>query len=217
MDMPRKKNDPEPDIEASTARTPAAERIYQFRITLTHTDRPIWRRIQVMNCTLDSLHDYIQTAMGWTNSHMHHFQIKKQLFGDPMLMQENFEGMQYADSTVVRLTDILPKSGRRFRFQYEYDFGDGWEHEILFEGTLAAEQGRRYPRCVEGERACPPEDVGGTGGYQEYLNAIANPKHERHKEFLEWSGPFDPEKFDAQAASKAMQKGLPDWRNEQPI
>ena len=68
-------------------------------------------------------------------------------------------------------------------------------------------------RCaLEGERACPPEDVGGTYGYQDYVKAMANPRHKRHKEFLEWNGPFDPEKFDALAATKEMRKGVRDWR-----
>jgi hypothetical protein len=118
------------------------------------------------------------------------------------------------NSLRTKLSKIIPGDGERLQFEYEYDFGDGWEHEILFEGFLPAEKGARYPLCLEGELACPPDDVGGTGGYQEFLKAMANPKHRRHKEFLEWSGPFDPEKFDAQAATKAMRKGVPDWRNE---
>ena len=193
---------------------PVSEQVYQFKITLLGIGPSIWRRIQTEDCTLDRLHEHIQTAMGWTNSHLHQFVINKQLYGDPMLMEDNFEELEYEDSTSVTLTDILPKSGKRFRFRYEYDFGDGWEHEVLFECVLPAEKGVRYPRCVEGERSCPPEDVGGTGGYQEFVTAIANPKHKRHKEFMEWSGPYDPEKFEAQAATKEMQKGLPDWRNE---
>src|SRR5215470_9455528 len=78
---------------------PAAERVYQFRITLLDTRPPIWRRIQVRDCTLDKLHEHIQTAMGWTNSHLHHFTVGEQLYGDPLLMQENFEEMEYKDST----------------------------------------------------------------------------------------------------------------------
>ncbi len=202
----------------SKASVPAAsEQVCQFKITLLGIDPSIWRRIQAKDCTLDRLHEHIQTAMGWTNSHLHRFVINKQLFGDPMLMEDNFEEMEYEDSTAVTLADILPESGKWFRFRYEYDFGDGWEHEVLFEDVLPAEKSVRYPLCVEGERSFPPEDVGGTGGYQEFLKAIANPKNKRHKEFLEWGGPFDPEKFDTQAATKEMQEGLPDWRNELPI
>ncbi len=193
---------------------PVAERLYQFKITLLDTRPPIWRRIQVKDCTLDKLHEHIQTAMGWTNSHLHHFRIGEQLYGDPLLMQENFEEMEYEDSTATKISDILPKTGRRFRFEYEYDFGDGWRHEVLFEGCLRAERGGRYPVCVDGARACPPEDVGGTGGYQEYLEAMADPDQERHDEFMGWRGPFDPETFDPVKATKRMKRGLPDWRSE---
>src|SRR5262249_39185526 len=151
---------------------PAAERVYQFRITLFDTRPPIWRRIHVKDCTLDKLHEHIQTAMGWTNSHLHHFKIGEQLYGDPMLLDENFAEMNYEDSLSTRISAILPKSGRRFRFEYEYDFGDGWRHEVLFEGCIQAERGKRYPACVEGARACPPEDVGGTGGCEEELGGV---------------------------------------------
>jgi hypothetical protein len=124
---------------------PAAQRVYQFRITLLDTDPAIWRRIQVKDGTLDRLHEHIQTAMGWTNSHLHHFRVGRQLYGDPDLVQENFEDMEYEDSTSTTISDILPRSGRRFRFGYEYDFGDGWRYEVLFEGCLRAERGQRYP------------------------------------------------------------------------
>jgi len=89
------------------------------------------------------------------------------------------------------------------------EFGDGWQHEVRFEDCLQAEKGIRYPLCVEGARACPPEDVGGVFGFAEHLEAIANPKHGRYKESLEWSGPFDPEAFDAAAVTKKMQRRFP--------
>jgi hypothetical protein len=191
---------------------PATERLYQFRITLLESQPPIWRRIQVKNCTLDKLHEHIQTAMGWTNSHLHQFEIDDERYGDPELLDDGFEDFHCIDSTVTKISEIVPKDGKRFRFLYEYDFGDGWEHEVLFEGCLRAEKGRRYPLCVEGERACPPEDVGGVWGYSEYLEALADPEHEEHDEYLEWGGPFDAENFDAEKATKAMRRGLPDWR-----
>jgi len=200
------------DRSQSIGAIPVAERLYQFEITLEDIAPPIWRRIRVKDCTLDKLHEHIQTAMGWTNSHLHHFRIDRKLYGDPLLMRENFEEMGYEDSTGTRLSGILPKSGKRFRFEYEYDFGDGWRHEVVFGGCLRAEQGKRYPVCVEGARACPPEDVGGTPGYEEYLEAMADPDHERHDEFMGWRGPFDSEAFDPTKATKRMKRGLPDWR-----
>jgi hypothetical protein len=171
-----------------TGANPTLDPLYQFKITLLDTHPPIWRRIQVKDCTLDKLHEHIQTAMGWTNNHLHHFKIGQQLCGDPLLMQENSEEMEYKDSTTTRITDILPKSGKRTRFEYEYDFGDSWHHEVLFEGMLPPERGKRYPVCLEGARACPPEDVGGVWGYQDFLAAITDPDYAEREELLAWAG-----------------------------
>ena len=193
---------------------PATDRLYQFKITLLESQPPIWRRIQIRNCTLDKLHERIQTAMGWRNCHLHQFKINGERHGDPELIdgghEEHFECV---DSTQIQISDLVPKGGERFLFGYEYDFGDSWHHEILFEGCLQSKRGVPYPICVEGERACPPEDVGGIGGYYRFLKAIADPKHKQHEEMLEWiDGRFDPEKFDAEKATKKMRRGLPDWR-----
>ncbi|MFT5325672.1 MAG: hypothetical protein ACI8P0_003544 [Planctomycetaceae bacterium] len=191
---------------------PASERLYQFKITLLESQPPIWRRIQVRNCTLDRFHERIQTAMGWTNSHLHQFEIDGERYGDPELIDDGFEDFECVDSTIRKISEIVPKDGKRFQFTYEYDFGDCWKHDVLFEGCLKAEKGGRYPLCVEGERACPPEDVGGIGGYEEFLEALADPKHEQHDDFVEWAGEFDPEMFDVEKTTKAMRRGLPDWR-----
>src|SRR5690606_23827014 len=138
----------------------------------------------------------------WINSHLHEFEIHGDRYGDPELLDDGFEDFECIDSRVTKLSDILPQDGKPFRFKYEYDFGDGWDHEVLFEGCLRADKGTRYPLCVEGERSCPPEDVGGIWGYYEYLEAIADPEHEDHDRFLEWAGPFNPEEFSAEKASK---------------
>ncbi len=180
---------------------PASERLYQFKITLLESKPLIWRRIQVKNGTLDKLHEHIQTAIGWTNSHLHQFRINGERYGDPDLLECGEPDFGYIDSTVTRISEVVPKDGKRFSFLYEYDFGDDWQHEVIFEGCLPAEKGERYPVCVEGERACPPEDVGGVWGYVEYLEALADPKHERHKEFMQWRGPFDPDEFDPRKAT----------------
>jgi hypothetical protein len=191
---------------------PNLDVLYQFKITLLDSNPPVWRRIQVQDCTLDRLHEHIQTAMGWTNSHLHQFDIKGQRYGDPELLGDGFEDFECVDSTVTMVGDILPQAGKRFAFKYEYDFGDGWEHEVLYEGRPPLEKRKKYPLCLEGERACPPEDVGGVWGYAEYLEALADPQHECHDEYMEWSGPFDPDYFDPKKATREMKKGLPDWR-----
>lgn len=195
-------------------RIPASERLFQFKITLKEIKPPIWRRIQVKDCTLDKLHERIQTAMGWTNSHLHQFKIGGVVYGDPELLCEGWQDETLpVNSLQTKISKIVPRNGKPFHFEYEYDFGDGWEHEVVFEGCLRAETGTRYPLCLEGDRACPPEDVGGVGGYEEYLEALADPKHKRHEEFMEWRAAFDPEAFDAQATTKRMRRGLPNWRN----
>ncbi len=197
----------------SKGKSEATDALYQLKITLLGVTPSIWRRIQVRDCTLDKLHEHIQTAMGWTNSHLHQFEIKGQRYGDPELLEDGFEDFECVDSTTTMLSEILPTTSKRFAFKYEYDFGDGWEHEVMFEGGPPLDPKAKYPLCVEGELACPPEDCGGVWGYGDFLEAIRNPKHEEHESMLEWvGGSFDPEKFDPAHATKEMKQGLPDWR-----
>jgi hypothetical protein len=181
---------------------PAQDVVYPIKITLLDTHPPVWRRIRVKDCTLDELHAHVQTAMGWTNSHLHHFIIGDRYYGDPELMVGDLE---YEDSTQTKLSDVVPERSRKFRFLYEYDFGDSWRHEILVERREPPEEGAKYPTCVDGARACPPEDCGGPWGYEDFVAAMADPRHERHAELQEWLGePFDPEAFDPAAATRRM-------------
>ncbi len=199
--------------EKASPEPPPAE-VYQLKITLLGIEPLIWRRIQVPDETLDALHEQIQTAMGWTNSHLHHFRIGKKLVADPMLLEENFDAMGYGDSTTTRLSDILSRKRGRFSFEYEYDFGDSWLHEVLFEERSPPQAGQTYPVCLDGARACPPEDVGGCWGYQDFLAAIADPQHESHAEMIEWAGrKFDPDAFSPVAATRRMKRGLPGGRS----
>jgi Plasmid pRiA4b ORF-3-like protein len=148
-----------PDGLPKAKKAKATDTVYQLKITLLGAKPPIWRRIQVKDCTLGKLHEHIQTAMGWSNSHLHQFHVGEQLYGDPELMQENFEEMEYLDSTTTKISDILPKKAKRFSFVYEYDFGDSWEHEVLFESVVPLDSKVKYPLCLEGARACPPNDA----------------------------------------------------------
>jgi hypothetical protein len=181
-----------------------AATLFQLKITLLDIEPPIWRRIQTRDCTLDELHDVLQVVMGWENSHLHRFEINGQVFGDPDLFEEDFLEFDMRDSRKTRLSQIVPKDGKRCRFIYEYDFGDGWRHEVLFEGNPDVQPGIVYPACLEGERRCPPEDVGGTGGYQEYLEALADPSHENHQDYLRWRGKFEPESFDLNQVQRQL-------------
>ncbi|QDU26351.1 Plasmid pRiA4b ORF-3-like protein [Anatilimnocola aggregata] len=192
---------------------PAGKTVYQFKITLRGIKPAIWRRIQVENCTLERLHEHIQMAMGWTNSHLHQFEIAGRYCGDPDLLEDLFEELDFLDSTQTLISQILPPTKKKFAFKYEYDFGDGWEHEILYEGSVLAEAANKYPVCLAGERACPPEDVGGIWGYQNFLAARADPKHEEHEEMMDWYGQeYSPEIFDAATATQRMNQSYPEWR-----
>lgn len=197
---------------AHTAKAAHNEKIYQLKITLCDLDPPVWRRIQVKNCTLDRLHQHIQSAMGWSNSHLHQFEIDGELYGDPEILNSGFDEFEGIDSTATKIDEMIPENGKRFVFFYEYDFGDSWRHEILFEGFHPAEANRRYPLCLEGERNCPPEDVGGVWGYSDFLEAITNPNHEEYDDYKEWIGDFDPEEFNATKTSKEMTRGVFGWR-----
>jgi hypothetical protein len=179
--------------------------IYQFQVTLKGSDPPIWRRIQVPDCTLGELHDVLQVVMGWEDSHLHQFIVRGEYYG-PLDPEDLDWGLERKDEEEIRLSEIA-EMGRKVRFTYEYDFGDSWEHEIVLEKILEPEPKVKYPRCVEGERACPPEDVGGVWGYADFLEAIGDPKHEGYAEMKEWiGGKFDPDKFDLNAVNRELRR-----------
>lgn len=189
-----------------------SRRLFQFKITLRDVTPAIWRRIQVFDDTLDKLHEHIQAAMGWTNSHLHQFIFADRRCGDPELLHDDIEPFNGCDSTKTLLSELLPADRAPISFEYDYDFGDSWAHDVEFEGSPTPQPAEAYPQCLEGARACPPEDVGGPRGYAEYLEALGDPSHERHREFLNWKGPFNPDAFDPRQATHLMQEGLPDWR-----
>jgi len=193
--------------------TSSSRRLFQFKITLKGTEPPVWRRIQALDDTLDRLHEHLQMAMGWTNSHLHEFLIQGRRCGDPELLHEEAGSFTGLDSRQTLMSAVLPEDSAHRSFEYRYDFGDGWVHDVLFEGSPPQQPGMDYPQCLEGERACPPEDVGGIRGYAEYLEAMADPSHPRHQEMLNWRGPFNPNAFNPRLATHVMQEGMPGWRN----
>jgi hypothetical protein len=180
-----------------------AEVVYQFKITLLGVQPPVWRTVQVRGCSLAQLHACIQAAMGWGNCHSHLFDVDGSRYGAPTPLDASL-GFEIRDESQTPLSQIIPESGRFYRFYYDYDMGDGWRHEVCFEGYPPLEKDRSYPACLAGERACPPEDIGGPWGYREYLEALAQPTHPRHAEQLAKRGPFDAEAFDANRAAEAM-------------
>lgn len=190
------------------AKLKPTEAVYQLKITLLDTTPPIWRRIQIEDCTLDTLHHYIQAVMEWTNSHMHHFWIGKKRYGRPSLNVGSLPEDYVIDSTQIRLSDVLPANGKKTSFGYEYDFGDCWEHGIQFERIVKPDPHVKYPVCLEGERAGPPDNCGGVPGYEYLLEVLADPSHDEYEDMLEWAGHIDPEKFDPKRATVRMTKGL---------
>ena len=173
--------------------------ILQFRIDLKNIEPSIWRRIQVQDCSLEEFHEHLQAAMGWENYHLHQFTIKNVEYG-PVSPDGMPFGPEFEDETEVLLSDCFPPNGKRIRFGYTYDFGDDWHHEVLFEGTPTSAAGQKYPVCVEGERACPPEDVGGPWGFANYLEALADPSNDQHHEMLDWGGPFRADDFSTEVS-----------------
>lgn len=166
-----------------------------LRISLEDSDPEIWRRFQVAaTSTLADFHETIQVVMGWTNSHMHDFTIAQKTYGRVVPDILEMDGQEDIDESQVLVGDVLKR--KRQKFVYTYDFGDDWRHNLVVEeiGEQAPEQ--NYPVCLDGERACPPDDCGGVWGYYEMLKAIRDPNHEEHETYLEWlGGSFDPNRF----------------------
>jgi Plasmid pRiA4b ORF-3-like protein len=161
------------------------QQIYQLKVTLLDTKPPVWRRLLVpADSTLARLHHVLQIAMGWQDYHLHEFEIEDRRFGpsDPDDAGMGFESPE--DERKSRLSSVLGKPGAEAL--YTYDFGDGWEHDIVVEKVLPPETGMRYPACVDGKLHCPPEDCGGILGFHDFLDAISNRLHPRHKEMRDW-------------------------------
>lgn len=175
--------------------------LLQLKIELAWIEPPVWRRVVVpATITLGKLHQVIQAAMGWTNSHLHEFEIAECRFGLP--------DPDWPDDTVSekRVTLAGALSGKK-TFRYVYDFGDDWEHRIKVEKVLPPDDSLRYPICLDGANACPPEDVGGAPGYEDLRQALADPDHPERDDMLIWlGGEFDPAAFDLAKANQRLQR-----------
>jgi hypothetical protein len=173
--------------------------IVRVSITLLDVDPAIWRRIEVpTSMTLEGLHDVIQIVMGWADYHLHHFQSGSVMYGAPTP-----DDREMHDGRKIKLSTALVDGERVF--DYVYDYGDNWCCVVVLEAIAPMIPSVTYPRLVEGARRGPPEDVGGPWGYGEFLEAIADKKHERHKELLEWcGGDFDPQQFDIDEINRRL-------------
>ncbi|MGH2726980.1 MAG: plasmid pRiA4b ORF-3 family protein [Actinomycetota bacterium] len=174
---------------------------FDVKVTLSEIEPPIWRRLRVSETlTLDRLHIVLQIAMGWTDSHLHQFLIDDRRYALPS-PEDGID--RPGDERKVRLSDVVKVDSC---FTYEYDFGDGWQHEVevesVYDGTPAVPA-----ECLDGRRACPPEDCGGPWGYVELLEILADPSHEEHGERREWVGDdFDPEAFDLPGVNDELRR-----------
>ena len=188
------------------------EQLYFLKIKLLEIEPEIWRRFTVpSDISLDRLHDVIQIVMGWTDSHLHEFTIGKKRYTEfPESKSDGLESGGY------RLGDLVKQKGRSFL--YCYDFGDNWEHEIIFEEKDFLNPETESPiECIDGERACPLEDVGGAPGHMEFCKALKDPGHEAHEDVMEWSGgDYDSDEFDIDEINWELVKYLR-WSRERRL
>lgn len=173
--------------------------VYQFKISLKGIGPPIWREIQIPeNYTFWDFHVAIQDAMGWEDYHLHEFELLKPSTGSKVniaIPDDDF-GRRILAGWTQKIADYFSFENRTAN--YLYDFGDCWKHQIELQKIIPKKRGIVYPVCINGKRACPPEDSGGIGRYEELLEIIKDSAHEEYKEMMEWLGDeFDPEYFEA--------------------
>ena len=182
---------------------PVAE-VLRLKVTLLGSKPPVWREVEVASSmTLATLHDVLQLLMGWEDYHLWSFELGDRRFEFP-----DPGGMSFAESAPehparTTLGTLLTRKGQKL--DYNYDFGDDWWVEISVVGTGSPAPKVRYPRCVAGKRAGPPEDCGGLGGFAQLRAAHKHPTTEDARDFLEWAGKdWDPDAFDLKAVNKAL-------------
>jgi hypothetical protein len=171
--------------------------LLQLRITLEGVRPPVWRRLLLpSDCTFWELHVAIQDSMGWLDRHLHEFLLPAA--GGEVVrigIPDDESPGEVLPGWLVAVGERLIESGQHL--SYLYDFGDDWSHDVVLEDIVPRPEGESFPRCVDGQRACPPEDCGGPPGYAELLAVLADPDHEERETYLDWlGGDFDSEAFD---------------------
>lgn len=190
---------------------PQTPQLHRVRVDLDDSRPPIWRRLELSSdLTLAELHVVLQTAMGWTDSHLHHFLAGPERYSgvQPFLTDyDEEEGDEGTNERDVRLDQVLVEVGDSLF--YEYDFGDGWEHTIRLEALEEYDASAPRARLLDGRRACPPEDCGGIGGYEDLLATMAEPAPDPHqRQRLEWLGDYAPDAFSAEETDELLQLTL---------
>jgi hypothetical protein len=191
----------------------AATEIARLKVSLDDVEPAVVRVIEVpLRIRLDRLHAVLQAAVGWTNSHLWEFRARDVGWGIP----DPDWGDGPLDATKATLYGVLADTGVK-GLTYIYDYGDGWEHTIKVERIGDAVSGELYPRLVDAKGRCPPEDIGGAPGYAEYLEAIADPNHERHEELTEFNdAEFDPNAIDVMALQRRVADLAKHWSRSRP-
>jgi hypothetical protein len=180
------------------------ETVHRLLVRLRNVEPAVWRHVEIESgAKLPDVSRALLTAMGWTDSHLHAFRAGARAYGnvDPDL------GLDMLDERDVGLGKIAPVPKSTFGF--EYDFGDGWEHDVSVDAIYPAELDATYPRCLAGKNACPPEDCGGPPGYESLLETLADPKHPEYKQMRMWAGKFDPAAFDLRKTNAALARLAP--------
>lgn len=179
---------------------PPGRAVFQLRIRLVDIEPVVWRRLLVPGgARLDKLHRIFQAAMGWQDYHLHSFEIGGSLYGTHI--------DDYPEEELDERTVTVERASKESRsFSYEYDFGDGWSHEIAVEKSWRTPQAPKWAVCLDGGGACPPEDCGGPGGYADLLDILADPTHDEYEHMLGWAGGLiDPEEFDLALVNARLQ------------
>jgi hypothetical protein len=179
-------------------------KIYQIQIALRGIRPKIWLRILIPpDLRLSDFHEIIQITMGWTNSHMHQFIKNGTYFTESIAGDDIWDELGSVDYKKMKISDLLTME--KEKVVYEYDFGDGWEHNIILEKILPVDPKIKYPVCLKGKMKCPPEDCGGVWGYSDMLEVLKQPDHIEYEEFIEWLGDgFDPEDFDINEVNRRL-------------
>jgi hypothetical protein len=181
-------------------------KIFQIQIVLNGFKPKIWRRILITSdLSLSNFHKIIQTTMGWTNSHLHQFIKNRTFYTTKMKDDFSWNEMDNVDYKGMKVSDLL--QNEKEKIIYEYDFGDGWNHNIILEKILPIDNKTKYPVCLDGKMNCPPEDCGGIWRYAEMVKTLKNPKHKEYESIIEWLGEdFDPEYFDKNNVNELLKR-----------
>jgi len=182
------------------------KQVYQIQIVLKGSKPQIWRKVLVpSDIFMFDFHLVIVLAMGWTGLHLHQFEIDGKTYSERDPDDDFWDESDFIDYGDMRLSEFMKKEGDKM--SYEYDFGDGWEHNIVLEKILPFEKGQNYPQCIDGKMACPPEDCGGIGGYALMLEALKDPNHEEYEYYVDWIGEdFDPIAFNKEEVNEVLKE-----------